>query len=96
MPKFLIWGKNKIVRFWQTADQVARHKAVDAIEYELDELNNIFAILILGTFIGVPSPPIHVTMAMMPEMVEEFEIMFERVQTAHDPLGDLFSIFGIE
>lgn len=73
-----------------------RAKAVATIEYETEELDNIFAILVLGAFIGIPSPPIHITMELMPDMKEEFEIMLEKVSTAHDPLGDLFSVLDID
>jgi hypothetical protein len=29
-------------------------------------------------------------------MEKEMEIMLEKVSTAHDPLGDLFSVLGID
>ena len=88
--------KDKIVSALQVADEVLRSKAVETIEYEVGELDNIFAILVLGAFIGIPSPPIHITMALLPEMEKEFEIMLEKVSTAHDPLGDLFSVLDID
>jgi hypothetical protein len=88
--------KDKIVAAYRTMDLVMRGKAVETIEYELEELDNIFAILVLGSFIGIPSPPIHVTMELLPIMEKEFNIMLEKVTTAHDPLGDLFSILDID
>jgi len=88
--------KNKIVSAFHVADEVMRSKAVETIEYEVGELDNIFAILVLGAFIGIPSPPIHITMALLPEMENELEIMLEKVSTAHDPLGDLFSVLDID
>lgn len=88
--------KNKIVAAYKTMDLVMRGKAVETIEYEVEELDNIFAILVLGSFIGIPSPPIHVTMALLPVMEKEFNIMLEKVSTAHDPLGDLFSVLDID
>jgi len=88
--------KDKIVSAFNVADEVMRSKAVETIEYEVGELDNIFAILVLGAFIGIPSPPIHITMALLPEMENEFEIMLEKVSTAHDPLGDLFSVLDID
>ena len=81
---------------FHAADEVMRAKAVGTIEYEVGELENIFAILVLGVFIGIPSPPIHITMALLPEMEEDFEIMLEKVSTAHDPLGELFSVLDID
>lgn len=73
-----------------------RYKAVETIEYEVEELENIFGVLVLGAFIGIPSPPIHITMALLPVMEKEFDIMLDKVTTAHDPLGELFSVLGIE
>ncbi len=88
--------KDKIVSFFKLADEVMRSKAVETIEYEAKELDNIFAILVLGAFIGIPSPPIHITMELLPDMEKEFAIMLEKVSTAHDPLGELFSVLDID
>ena len=88
--------KGKFAAAFKVTDEVMRAKAVETIAYEVEELDNIFAILVLGAFIGIPSPPIHITMALLPEMEAEFEIMLEKVSTAHDPLGDLFSVLDID
>ncbi|MEE4265344.1 MAG: hypothetical protein V2I56_21845 [Desulfobacteraceae bacterium] len=88
--------KEKIISAFNVADEVMRSRAVETIEYEVGELDNIFAILVLGAFIGIPSPPIHITMELLPEMEKELEIMLEKVSTAHDPLGDLFSVLDID
>ena len=88
--------KDKIVSAFKVTDEVMRAKAVETIEYEVEELDNIFGILVLGAFIGIPSPPIHITMELLPLMEKEFEIMLEKVSTAHDPLGDLFSVLDID
>jgi hypothetical protein len=88
--------RDKIVSVFKDADRVMRGKAVETIEYEVEELDNIFGILVLGAFIGIPSPPIHITMELLPLMEKELHIMLEKVLTAHDPLGDLFSVLGID
>ena len=88
--------KEKIVSAFNVADEVVRRKAVETIEYEVGEMDNIFAILVLGAFIGIPSPPIHITMDLLPEMEKELEVMLDKVSTAHDPLGDLFSVLDID
>jgi hypothetical protein len=87
--------KDKIIAAFKISDEVMRGKAVETIEYEVEELDNIFAILVLGAFIGIPSPPIHITMELLPVMDQEFQIMLQKVTTAHDPLGDLFSVLDI-
>jgi len=88
--------KDKIVSVFKDTDMVMRSKAVETIEYEVEELDNIFGILALGAFIGIPSPPIQITMELLPLMEKELHIMLEKVLTAHDPLGDLFSVLGID
>ena len=88
--------KNKIVSAFKISDAVMRGQAVQTIEYEVEELDNIFGILVLGAFIGIPSPPIHITMALLPHMEKELHIILEKVSTAHDPLGDLFSVLDID
>jgi hypothetical protein len=95
MIQVLNYIKGKIVSACKVTDEVMRGKAVETIEYEVEELDNIFAILVLGAFIGIPSPPIHITMELLPEMEKDLEIMIEKVSTAHDPLGDLFSVLDI-
>lgn len=88
--------QRKIVATFKNADAVMRGRAIETIEYELEELDNIFGILVLGAFIGIPSPPIHITMALLPLMDRELNIMLEKVSTAHDPLGELFSVLDID
>jgi hypothetical protein len=85
-----------IVKSIKTPDAVMRSRAVETIEYELDELDNIFGILVLGAFIGIPAPPVHITMELLPLMDRELNIMLEKVSTAQDPLGDLFSVLEID
>ena len=85
-----------IVRAIKSTDAVMPSRAIETVEYEIDELDNIFGILVLGAFIGIPAPPIHITMDLLPLMERELNLMLEKVSTAHDPLGDLFSVLGID
>jgi len=96
LPRVLDSIKAKIVAAYRASDAMMRGRAVEAIEYELGELDNIFGTLVLGAFIGIPSPPIHITMDLLPLMENEMTIMLEKVATAHDPLGDLFSVLEID
>jgi len=88
--------KNKITAVFKTTDAVMRSRAVETIEYELGELDNIFGLLVLGTLIGIPSPPIHITMELLPLMNRELNLMLEKISTAQDPLSDLFSVLHID
>lgn len=86
----------KLKEFFEDIDRIHRQSAVETVEHEEGEMENIFAILILGMFVGYPSPPIQITLDMLPYMEDELNLMIEKVSTAHDPLGDLFSIFDID
>lgn len=88
--------KSQILSVYKAADQVMRAKAVETIAFEVEELENIFALLVLGAFIGMPSPPIHITMDLLPLMEKDLEMMIDKVTTAHDPLGNLFSVLSID
>ena len=87
--------KHSIAGIWQVADEVARDKAVGTIEAEKEELDYIFAVLVQGTFIGMPSPPVHISMDLLPLMEKDLILLLERVDTANEPLSRLFSVFDI-
>ena len=93
---FLQGLKTRVRQWWSLADQVVRSKAVGTIEYEAEELDHVFGLLVLGMFIGMPSPPIHISMALFPLMEEEFTLMLDKITTAHDPLAELFSTLDID
>ena len=87
--------KARITEIWQVADEVARSKAVGTIEAELEELEYIFALLVQGTFIGMPSPPVQICMDLLPLMEKDLILLLERVDTSNEPLSRLFSVFDI-
>ena len=87
---------DKMITAFKTTDSVMRGRAIETIEYELGELDNIFGILVLGALIGIPSPPIHITMDLLPLMNRELDLMLEKISTAQDPLSDLFSVLQID
>jgi hypothetical protein len=88
--------RDKIVAVIKSADAIMRGRAVEALEYEISELDNIFGLMVLGSFVGIPAPPIHITMALFPVMEKELKLMLDKISTAHDPLGDLFSVLEID
>lgn len=87
--------KDKIVSFWKISEEVARHKAVNTIEHEVEELENIFGVLVLGSYVGMPSPPMQISLDLMPLMEKELILMMEKVDTANEPISQLFSVLDI-
>lgn len=84
-----------LIDMWKTADRVARSKAVESIETEEEEMTHLFGLLVLGSYVGLPSPPMQISMDLMPYMEKELILMLEKVDTANEPLSQLFSAFEI-
>lgn len=83
------------MRFWHVFDMTAREKAVDAIEVETAELENIFGLLVLGFFVGLPSPPMQITLDLLPAMERDLVLMIQKVDTASSALSELVSVLDI-
>lgn len=88
-------AKKNLVSIYKIADEVARGKAVDAIEAELEELEHVFALLVQGAFVGIPSPPMQISLSLLPLMEREILLMTEKIDTANEPLSHLFSTFDV-
>ena len=76
-------------------DNVTKHKALEHLEYEEKELINTFALLVAGSFVGIPASPVHISLSLLPDMENELQIMLEKVDAGNDPIGQLFSIYDI-
>jgi hypothetical protein len=95
MNQFIKSITDRVISIWKITDEVARGKAVETIEVELEELENVFGVLVLGSFIGMPSPPMQISLDLMPFMEKELILMMEKVDTANEPIAQLFSILDI-
>jgi len=78
-------------RLFKDVDKIHRQKAIDDLEWEVQELKHIFALTTMGNFIGMPSVPLPITFTLLPDMQPEFAIMLSKINTAHSPLSDHFS-----
>lgn len=87
--------KGKFAAFLRISDEVARSNAVGTVETEVEELDNIFGVLVLGSYVGMPSPPMQISLDLMPYMEQELILMMEKVDTASQPLSQLFSVLDI-
>lgn len=80
---------------WQLYEEATKSTAVESIEFELGEMENIFGLLVLGSFIGMPSPPMQISLDLLPEMEEHLKLMMNKVDMANEPLSNLFSVFEV-
>ena len=84
----------QIRRFFDDLQVVNRSKATEMLEFEVIELRNIFALLLFGSFVGMPAPPVHITLQLLPSMDEEVKLMMRRINVAHDALAEVVSTLG--
>lgn len=80
---------------WRLYEEATKSTAVESIEFELGEMENIFGLLVLGSFIGMPSPPMQISLDLLPEMEEHLKLMMNKVDMANEPISNLFSMFDI-
>jgi len=87
---------SKIRTVLRTLLQINREKASSMLEFELKELENIFSLLILGGFVGMPSPPVPIAIELLPYMERELVIMLARTDMAQDPIGSLMGLLDVD
>lgn len=95
IPTLIRRVRQWLIRLWESADEVARNKAVITIEAELEELEYIFALLVQGSFVGMPSPPVQISMDLLPHMEADLTLLLERMNTSNEPISRLFSVFDV-
>lgn len=86
----------KIKERLRTLDEYFRSKATDTLEWETAELEHVFTLLTFGHWVGMPAPPLGISLELMPVMEKEIIAMIHRVELANAPLSELFSYLDID
>ncbi len=73
-----------------------RARAAALTAAEVDELRNIFALLLLGSFVGLPSPPGFLAVELLPLMEKELQILNKRAKDSSDMLAEMCGMLGID
>ncbi|ASJ05783.1 MULTISPECIES: hypothetical protein [Thermococcus] len=73
-----------------------RHQSTEYIEFELRELENVFALVLMGAFVGIPSPPTTLVIRLMPHMVREIKVMNQRAVDLDDVFAEVAGMFDID
>lgn len=96
-------SKNILRNLWKNIsekgrilDEVARSKAIELAEQELSETEHVFAILSFGAFVGLPAPPMQIMLDLLPDCEKEIMLLMQKVDTAHEPLSVLASLFQVD
>jgi hypothetical protein len=73
-----------------------RDRATALTGVEVKELENIFALLLLGSFIGLPAPPSFLAVELLPFMEREMKVLNRRAQDTGDMLAEMAGTIGID
>jgi hypothetical protein len=82
--------------FYSTMDQAHRSKVTDLTEYEIRELENVFLLLLMGSFTGLPSPPCFVSAELLPHLEHEIKVLNSRAEKASDSFAEVFGILDVD
>jgi hypothetical protein len=86
----------KIRRIFADFDGTHREKVTALTVMEMEELENIFALLLLGSFAGFPSPPTFLSVELLPYMERELQILCKRAKDCNDMLAEMCGTIGLE
>ena len=83
-----------IWRFLKDFEGGLRSRSTEYIKFELREMENIFSLLLVGSFIGIPSPPSNISIKLMPYIVREMYVMGRRAGDMDDVAGEIYGLFA--
>ena len=70
-------------------------RSTEVLYVELRELENIFTLILLGSFIGLPSPPTTISLRLLPYMAREIVISSSVSERLDDMLAEIAGLFEI-
>ena len=83
-------------QFFKGIDTVHRNNAAALTIFEVEELENIFALLLLGSFVGFPSPPTFLAVELLPFMEKELRVLNKRAKDSSDMFAEMCGTIGID
>ncbi len=79
----------------EIVSSIFKSQGIEYIELELREYENIFALILLGSFIGLPSPPTTLSLRLLPYLGRELLVMQHTSEKLDDALSEIASLFDI-
>jgi hypothetical protein len=86
----------RVRRFLATVDAAHRGQVTALTAFELRELENLFVLLLLGSFVGLPFPPSFLAAELLPHLEHEIKVLQNRARDASDALAELSGVLGID
>ena len=64
--------------------------------FEARELENLFVLLLMGAFTGLPAPPSFLSVELLPHLKHELGVLNRRAENASDALAELAGALDID
>jgi len=77
-------------------DKAMKEDSTSFIRKQLEEEENIFALITMGIFSGIPSPPTGIVLRILPHMSREISIMIKRSANLDDVFSVLMGTFDVD
>ncbi|MFW5991659.1 MAG: hypothetical protein ACOCQN_00525 [Halanaerobiaceae bacterium] len=74
---------------------IMKGQATEYIKAEEKELEHVFALLLLGSFIGLPAPPAGLVLHILPSLGPELLVLEKRAVNDDDFFGQMAGLFDI-
>jgi hypothetical protein len=74
------------MRVFKMISELLRRNAIDIAGFELEELENLFVLMLFGSSVGVPLAPAPLSLELLPYLDHEIGIMNERAFDLDDML----------
>jgi len=86
----------QLYRSLTTLDRVHRRQVLALTVVEMEELEHIFTLLLLGSFVGLPSPPSFLAVELLPFMERELAVLEKRAKDSGDMLAEMCGTLGMD
>ena len=73
-----------------------RERVTALTALEAEELENVFALLLVGAFVGLPAPPTFLAVELLPFMEKELEVLNKRAKECDDLFAEMCGSIGID
>lgn len=81
--------------FFRSIATLMRGRASSTLEQEVIELEHVFSLLTLSAFIGLPAPPLNITLDLLADMEKNLILLINKIETANAPISELFSTMDV-
>ncbi len=95
LKDFLMKIINGFKWFFSVLGESHRSRVTELTSYEERELENIFILLLMGSFAGIPSPPAFLAVELFPYLEHELRVLEARAKDSSDALAELAGLMDI-